>query len=149
MSQVSEYLAFYLGEKEYGIDVQNVQEIRSYEEPTRIPGAPAFVKGVINLRGMIVPIIDLRVKLGCAAEFSVLTAVIVLSIENRTIGAVVDSVSDVVALQPDQIKPVAECSPDEGSFVVSTATIGERTLLVMDINGLMSDPELALFPPEG
>lgn len=148
--QPGEYLTFKLGEEEYALDILRVQEIRSYVEPTRIPRAPAFLKGVVNLRGVIVPIIDLRVRLGCVADFNAFTVVIVLNIKGRIIGAVVDSVSDVVELRQEQIKPVGKYhSSDNGNFVVSTATVGERTLLVMDINGLMSSPELELFPPEG
>jgi purine-binding chemotaxis protein CheW len=86
-----------------------VQEIRSYEAPTRIANAPAFVKGVVNLRGVIVPIVDMRLKLGCdTAEYREFTAVIVLNVRGRVIGAVVDSVSDVMALGADQIKAAHE-----------------------------------------
>lgn len=148
MTEVSEHLVFLIGGEEYGIDIQRVQEIRSYEQPTRIPRAPAFLKGVINLRGVIVPIIDLRLKLGCPDDVNPFTAVIVLNIKERIVGAVADSVSDVVGLREEQIKPVDEYPSDKGNFVVGTAIMGERMLLVMDINGLMSSPELELFPPE-
>ena len=101
-----EFLTFRLGEEEYGIDILRVQEIRSYEQPTRIANAPAFIKGVVNLRGVIVPIVDLRMKLGCAsAEYNTFTVVIVLNVKGRVVGAVVDSVSDVLELSRDTIKP--------------------------------------------
>ena len=94
-----EYLTFRLGAEEYGIDILRVQEIRSYEAPTRIANAPAFLKGVVNLRGVIVPIVDLRLKLGCdSAEYNHFTVVIVLNVRGRVVGAVVDSVSDVLEL---------------------------------------------------
>ena len=94
-----EFLTFRLGEEEYGIDILRVQEIRSYEQPTRIANAPAFIKGVVNLRGVIVPIVDLRLKLGCdTAEYNSFTVVIVLNVKGRVVGAVVDSVSDVLEL---------------------------------------------------
>ena len=94
-----EYLTFRLGGEEYGIDILRVQEIRSYEPPTRIANAPSFIKGVVNLRGVIVPIIDLRVKLGCETiEYNAFTVVVVLNVKGRVVGAVVDSVSDVLAL---------------------------------------------------
>src|SRR6185295_9775141 len=100
-----EYLTFRLGGEEYGIDILRVQEIRSYEQPTRIANSPAFLKGVVNLRGVIVPIIDLRVKLNCnTADFNAFTVVIVLNIMGRVVGAVVDSVSDVLELSVDQVK---------------------------------------------
>jgi purine-binding chemotaxis protein CheW len=92
-----EFLTFRLGGEEYGIDILRVQEIRSYEQPTRIANAPHFIKGVVNLRGVIVPIIDLRLKLGCdTAEYNAFTVVIVLNVKGRVVGAVVDSVSDVL-----------------------------------------------------
>src|SRR5262245_53933128 len=101
-----EFLTFRLGAEEYGIDILRVQEIRSYEAPTRIANAPAFIKGVVNLRGVIVPIVDLRLKLGCeSAEYNHFTVVIVLNVRGRVVGAVVDSVSDVLELNGEQIRP--------------------------------------------
>src|SRR5471032_3059549 len=107
----AEYLAFTLGQEEYGIDIQKVSEIRSYEQPTRIANAPAFIKGVVNLRGVIVPIVDLRLKLSCeTVEYNSFTVVIVLNVKGRVVGAVVDSVSDVLALDSESIKPAPEMS---------------------------------------
>ena len=104
-AQGGEFLTFRLGAEEYGIDILRVQEIRSYEQPTRIANAPAFIKGVVNLRGVIVPIIDLRLKLNCdTAEYNTFTVVVVLNVRGRVVGAVVDSVSDVLALTPAQIR---------------------------------------------
>jgi purine-binding chemotaxis protein CheW len=101
-----EFLTFRLGAEEYGIDILRVQEIRSYEQPTRIANSPDFIKGVVNLRGVIVPIIDLRLKLGCdTAEYNTFTVVVVLNVRGRVVGAVVDSVSDVLELGKDHIKP--------------------------------------------
>ena len=89
-SPKGEYLTFRLGAEEYGIDILRVQEIRSFEPPTRIANAPAFLKGVVNLRGVIVPIVDLRLKLGCdSAEYNHFTVVIVLNVRGRVVGAVV------------------------------------------------------------
>src|SRR5690554_8162171 len=102
-SRVREFLAFKLGNEEYGIDILRVQEIRSYEEPTRIANAPSFIKGVVNLRGVIVPVVDLRIKLNCSSvAYDNFTVVIVLNVHGRVVGAVVDSVSDVLALKPEQ-----------------------------------------------
>ena len=110
-SQCGEFLTFRLGAEEYGIDILRVQEIRSYEQPTRIANAPSFIKGVVNLRGVIVPIVDLRMKLGCdSAEYNTFTVVIVLNVKGRVVGAVVDSVSDVLELSRDSIKPAPEMS---------------------------------------
>src|SRR6185295_9052240 len=105
-ARAGEYLTFRLGGEEYGIDILRVQEIRSYEQPTRIANAPGYLKGVVNLRGVIVPIIDLRVRLGCAqAEYNHFTVVIVLNVKGRVVGAVVDSVSDVLELPAEAIRP--------------------------------------------
>src|SRR5437868_12005217 len=103
-----EFLTFRLGEEEYGIDILKVQEIRSYEQPTRIANAPAFIKGVVNLRGVIVPIVDLRLKLGCESNYNSFTVVIVLNVKGRVVGAVVDSVSDVLELPSEAVRPVPE-----------------------------------------
>lgn len=143
-----EYLTFRLGSEEYGIDILKVQEIRSYEQPTRIANAPEFIKGVVNLRGVIVPIVDLRLKLGCAsAEYNSFTVVIVLNVRNRVVGAVVDSVSDVLELNKDAIRPAPElnASAVDTSFITGIGSVGERMLILMDIEGLMSSADMGLM----
>jgi purine-binding chemotaxis protein CheW len=141
-----EYLSFRLGAEEYGIDILKVQEIRSYEAPTRIANAPAFLKGVVNLRGVIVPVVDLRVKFGCEAEVNSVTAVIVLSVKGRVIGTVVDAVSDVMELPADAIRPAPEMNTlVDTSYITGIATVGERMLILMDIESLMSSAELGLI----
>ena len=141
-----EFLTFRLGGEEYGIDILKVQEIRSYEPPTRIANAPAFIKGVVNLRGVIVPIVDLRLRLGCeSAEYSALTVVIVLNVKGRVVGAVVDSVSDVLELAKDTIRPAPEmASAVDASFITGIGSVGERMLILMDIEGLMASQEMGL-----
>jgi purine-binding chemotaxis protein CheW len=142
-----EFLTFRLGAEEYGIDILKVQEIRSYEQPTRIANAPAFIKGVVNLRGVIVPIVDLRLKLSCeTAEYNSFTVVIVLNVKGRVVGAVVDSVSDVLALDSDAIKPAPEMSSaiDTG-FITGIGSVAERMLILMDIEGLMASEEMGLI----
>ena len=142
-----EFLTFCLGGEEYGIDILKVQEIRSYEPPTRIANAPGFIKGVVNLRGVIVPIVDLRLRLGCeTAEYSALTVVIVLNVKGRVVGAVVDSVSDVLELGKDAIKPAPEmASAVDASFITGIGSVGERMLILMDIEGLMASEEMGLI----
>ena len=142
-----EYLTFRLGAEEYGIDILRVQEIRSYEQPTRIANAPAFLKGVVNLRGVIVPIVDLRIKLGCdTAEYNSFTVMIVLNVKGRVVGAVVDSVSDVLALDAQTIKPAPEMnSAVDTSFITGIGSVGERMLILMDIEGLMASEEMGLI----
>jgi purine-binding chemotaxis protein CheW len=141
-----EFLTFRLGAEEYGIDILRVQEIRSYEQPTRIANTPEFLRGVVNLRGVIVPIVDLRLKLGCPAEFNAFTVVIVLNVRGRVIGAVVDSVSDVCELGGDAIKPApAMNSMVDMSFITGIANVGERMLILMDIEALMSASDMGLI----
>src|ERR671926_1150366 len=141
-----EFLTFRLGAEEYGIDILKVQEIRSYEQPTRIANAPAFVKGVVNLRGVIVPIVDLRVKLACdTVEYNSFTVVIVLNVKGRVVGAVVDSVSDVLELAGDAIKaaPEMHTAVDTG-FITGIGSINERMLILMDIEALMTSEDMGL-----
>ncbi len=143
----TELLTFCLGAEEYGIDILRVQEIRSYEEPTRIAHAPAFIKGVVNLRGVIVPVVDLRLKLGCQqVEYNAFTVVIVLNLRGRVIGAVVDSVSDVLHIPPEHIKPAPELNAMvDTSFITGIASVGERLLILMNIEALMSSADMGLI----
>lgn len=142
-----EYLTFRLGAEEYGIDILRVQEIRSYEQPTRIANAPAFLKGVVNLRGVIVPIVDLRLKLGCeTAEYNHFTVVIVLNVRGRVVGAVVDSVSDVLELNGEQIRPApATNATIDTSYITGIGSVAERMLILMDIEALMSSADMGLM----
>jgi purine-binding chemotaxis protein CheW len=142
-----EFLTFRLGAEEYGIDILKVQEIRSYEPPTRIANAPPFIKGVVNLRGVIVPIVDLRLKLSCeTAEYNSFTVVIVLNVKGRVVGAVVDSVSDVLQLGGDAIRPApATNACIDTSYIIGIASVGERMLILMDIEGLMASEEMGLI----
>ncbi len=146
-----EFLTFRLGAEEYGIDILKVQEIRSYEQPTRIANAPAFIKGVVNLRGVIVPIVDLRIKLNCeSAEYTDLTVVIVLNVKGRVVGTVVDSVSDVLQLTQDAIKPAPDLSSSvDSSFITGIGCVKsgdeQRMLILMDIEALMSSEEMGLI----
>ena len=146
-----EYLSFKLGAEEYGIDILKVQEIRGYENPTRIANAPAFIKGVVNLRGVIVPIVDMRVRFGLeSVDYNAFTVTIVLSILGRTVGMVVDSVSDVLELQPGQIKPAPEFNGAiEASYITGLGTVKtgdtERMLILMDIERLMSGSDIGLM----
>jgi purine-binding chemotaxis protein CheW len=142
-----EFLTFRLGSEEYGIDILRVQEIRSYEQPTRIANTPEFLRGVVNLRGVIVPIVDLRLKLSCqSADFNAFTVVIVLNVKGRVIGAVVDSVSDVCELGGDSIKPAPTMNSHvDMSFITGIANVGERMLILMDIEALMSASDMGLI----
>ena len=145
-----EYLTFRLDQEEYGIDILKVQEIRGYERPTRIANAPAFIKGVVNLRGTIVPIVDMRLKFNCAkAEYNALTVVIILNLRNRIVGIVVDSVSDVLELAADNRKAAPDIdSVIDSSAVVGLGSVGERMLILLDIEKLMSGLDMGLVTGE-
>ncbi|MFZ6686119.1 chemotaxis protein CheW [Undibacterium sp. SXout11W] len=141
-----EFLAFTLGNEEYGIHILKVQEIRGYEAVTRIANAPEFLKGVINLRGIIVPVVDMRIKFNLGSPtYDQFTVVIILNIEGRIVGMVVDSVSDVTTLLPEQVRP----SPEMGTtfnteFLIGLGTLEDRMLILVDIDKLMSSPEMGL-----
>ena len=143
----SEFLTFRLGAEEYGIDILKVQEIRSYEAPTRIANAPSFIKGVVNLRGVIVPIVDLRLNLSCeTADYNDFTVVIVLNVRGRVVGAVVDSVSDVLELNQDSIRPAPDmASAVDTTFITGISNVNERMLILMDIEALMASADMGLF----
>ena len=134
-----EYLSFQLGGEQYGIDILKVQEIRGYEAPTRIANAPPFILGVLNLRGVIVPIVDMRIKLRMErADYDSHTVTIVLNVADRVIGLVVDAVQDVVALKAEAIKPAPEFSSTLASqHLIGIATLEQaesaRMLILMDI----------------
>jgi purine-binding chemotaxis protein CheW len=141
-----QFLTFRIGGEEYGMDILKVQEIRSYEAPTRVAHAPSFVKGVVNLRGVIVPIMDMRIKLGCEAQYNAFTVVIVMNIGNRTVGMAVDSVSDVLELEADQIRQAPEIAAAiDSRHVTGLGKIGERILILLDIAGMVSSPEFGLM----
>jgi purine-binding chemotaxis protein CheW len=150
-----EVLAFKLGAEEYGIDILKVQEIRGYEPPTRIANAPAFMKGVVNLRGVIVPIVDMRVHLALDdVKVDAFTVVIILNVAGRTVGIVVDSVSDVLELQPAQIKPAPEFNGNIATTHITglgTVKSGdhERMLILLDIEALLRSPEMGLVDQPG
>jgi len=146
-----EYLSFRLGQEEYGIDILKVQEIRGYEAPTRIAHAPAFIKGVINLRGTIVPIVDMRLRFACAqAEYSSLTVVIILNLRDRVVGIVVDSVSDVLELAPEQLRVAPELDTGmDAQCIRGLGSVGDRMLILLDIERLMSSMDMGLAAAEG
>lgn len=146
-AEALEYLAFRLGNEEYGIDIQQVQELRSYEAVTHIANAPDFIKGVVNLRGTIVPIIDMRIKFKLGMpNYDQFTVVIILNITQRIMGMVVDSVSDVITLNAEQIKPPPELSTALGAdYLLGLGTIEQRMLILVNIEKLMCGTEIGLI----
>ncbi|MBB2486635.1 chemotaxis protein CheW [Mitsuaria sp. WAJ17] len=141
-----QFLTFRIGAEEYGIDILKVQEIRSYEAPTRIAHSPSFVKGVVNLRGVIVPIVDMRIRLGCEAETNAFTVVIVLNVVGRVVGMVVDSVSDVLEMTRSAIRTAPEVGASiDTRFVTGLGTINERMLILLDIEAMIASPDFGLM----
>ncbi|MCX7139617.1 MAG: chemotaxis protein CheW [Proteobacteria bacterium] len=147
--QANEFLAFTLGSEEYGVDILKVQEIRSYEEPTAIANAPAFIKGVVNLRGVIVPIVDMRIKFSLgSSNYNQFTVVIILNVARRVVGMVVDSVSDVLELSSAQIHAAPEFGASlEAEYITGLGTVDRRMLILMDIEKLMLSADMALSDP--
>lgn len=142
-----EFLVFTLGHEEYGIDILKVQEIRGYDQVTRIANTPAFIKGVTNLRGVIVPIIDLRIKFAQPdVDYNDNTVVIVLNLQQRVVGIVVDGVSDVLSLTTDQIRPSPEFAVTMSTeYLTGLGALGERMLILVDIEKLLNSEEMALM----
>jgi len=143
----SEFLTFRLGTESYGIEILKVQEIRGYETPTSIANAPAFIKGVINLRGVIVPILDLRVKFQLPqTKYDEFTVVIILNVASRVVGVVVDSVSDVLSLSDEAIRPTPEFASAtfDTKYITGLATVDDTMLILLDIEKLLTGADMAL-----
>jgi purine-binding chemotaxis protein CheW len=142
----AEFLAFTLGSEEYGVGIRKVQELRGYDPVTRIANTPQYIKGVVNLRGIIVPIIDMRIKFKLGdPTYDQFTVVIILNVHQRVIGMVVDSVSDVITLSADQIKSAPQMgSAIETDYLIGLGTVEERMLILVDIDKLMSSSEFGL-----
>jgi purine-binding chemotaxis protein CheW len=140
-----EFLSFTLGEEHYGVDILKVQEIRGYDAVTRLPDAPDYIKGVINLRGTIVPVIDLRLKLRLKeARYDAFTVMIVLNVDDRVVGIVVDSVSDVIPLSQEQIRPTPEFGANvDTRFISGIGTVEDRMLILLDIETLIDSADLS------
>jgi purine-binding chemotaxis protein CheW len=143
----SELLTFTLGNEEYGIDILKVQEIRGYEAVTTIAHAPEFIKGVINLRGIIVPIVDMRIKFNLGkVSYDETTVVIVLNFANRVVGMVVDGVSDVITLKADQVKPAPEFGASlDTKYLMGLGTVDDRMIILVDIERLMTSRDMELI----
>ncbi len=141
-----EFLTFTLGAEEYGMDILKVQEIRGYDAVTAIANTPPFIKGVINLRGIIVPIVDLRIKFNLGKiDYDQFTVVIILNLGTRVVGVVVDSVSDVLTLTHEQIKAAPALSTGlDTRYIIGLGTVEERMLILVDIEKLMTSRDMEL-----
>lgn len=141
-----QYLTFSLGIEQYAVDILSVEEIRSWEQPTHIPNAPSFVKGVINMRGVIVPIIDLRIRFDIGeAKYCKTTVVIVLKAQHenqyRTMGFVVDAVSDVLNAEEDDIKTTPAFGGSLAPhYIIGLVNVGENIVTLLDVTALQTIP---------
>jgi len=142
-----EYLTFVLADESYGIDILKVQEIRGYDAVTKIANTPEFIKGVVNLRGLIVPIVDLRIKFGLGnVEYNEFTVVIILNLGTRIVGIVVDGVSDVMNLRGNQVRTVPDIvSSIDTKYITGLATVEDKMFILVDIEQLMTSQEMALM----
>jgi purine-binding chemotaxis protein CheW len=143
----SEFLTFRLAAESYGIEILKVQEIRGYETPTAIANAPAFIKGVINLRGVIVPILDLRIKFKLGqVSYDEFTVAIILNIAGRVVGVVVDAVSDVLTLSSEAIRPTPEFASAtfDTKYITGLGTVDDQMIILLDIEKLMTGADMAL-----
>lgn len=142
-----EFLVFTFGDEEYGIDILKVQEIRGYDQVTRIANTPAFIKGVTNLRGVIVLIVDLRIKFSQVdVDYNDNTVVIVLNFGQRVVGIVVDGVLDVLLLTAEQIRLALEFAVTLlTEYFTGLGALGDRMLILVNIEKLLNSEEMALL----
>jgi purine-binding chemotaxis protein CheW len=140
----SQYLTFCLGEEEYGVEILKVQEIKGYSAITPIPNTPRFLKGVMNLRGTIVPVVDLRAKFAMAeVEYNQFTVIIVLTVGTKVVGLVVDAVSDVLNIPKTDIQPTPDFGGQvDAEFIEGLAKAGEKLVVLLDIDKVLGDEEL-------
>ena len=138
-----QYLTFSLGTEEYAVDILKVQEIRGFSPITPVPNMPAFVKGVMNLRGTVVPVVDLRTKLTMReVEPTPFTVIIMVRIGTRTIGLLVDAVSDVLSISDAAV----DAPPDfravrEADLIKGTARVGDKLIVLLDIDLMLAENE--------
>lgn len=143
-SSKNEFLSFQLGKEDFCLEILKVQEIRGYGNITAIANTPDYIKGVIHLRGEIVPILDLRIRLNFTqVEYNELTVVIILNLAGHHLGIVVDGVSDVIALNIDQISDLPEMlSSINTKYITGVVTIDTHTMILLDIENLLNRDEL-------
>lgn len=145
-SATNEFLIITLGKEEYGIEILKVQEIRSYDAVTRIDNATEFLKGVINLRGTVVPVVDMRIKLNLSnAEYNQFTVMIILKLTGRVVAIVADSATDVITLTPEQIRPAPDFSSNfNAKYILGLGAVDQRMLILLNIEQLMTGNGMAL-----
>lgn len=141
-SSAIELLSFRVGGQDYSVDIMSVREIRGSAKATSLPHAPAFVKGVINLRGTVLPIIDLAARLGIeTSQDAERNVIIVVDLGSRTAGLMVDAVSDILAIPSEEMQPPPELAADDAQTYVSALTIVDgRMIRILDLHAVMPPP---------
>lgn len=136
----SQYLTFSLGREEYGVDILKVQEIKGYSAITPIPNTPPYVKGVMNLRGTIIPVVDLRSKLGmAAAEYTPFTVIVVVKVGSKTMGLVVDAVSDVLSIPGTSLQPTPDFGAQvDAAFISGLSRAGDKLVVLLDLDRVLA-----------
>lgn len=143
----TQYLTVNLADEEYGVDILAVREIRGWTPVTRIPQAPSYVLGVLNLRGAIVPVLDLRLRFGLVREeYTATTVTVIVTVAGRNFGVVVDAVSDVVDVEAAAVRPV----PDMGTavdteYLKGLTSVGERMVLLLDVDRLLQPQDAQML----
>ena len=142
-----QFLTFALGQEEYGVEILKIQEIKGFSAVTPLPNAPAYVKGVLNLRGTIVPIVDLRQKFGMPEEaYTKFTVIVVVQVQEKTLGFVVDAVSDVLTVRGDAIQPTPDLHGQlDTTFLTGLAPTGEqgeKLVILLDIDKIFGEEEM-------
>ncbi|PKK90962.1 MAG: chemotaxis protein CheW [Candidatus Wallbacteria bacterium HGW-Wallbacteria-1] len=147
-----QFVGFRLGREEFGINIIQVQEIIRLQEITRIPGSPDFVRGIINLRGRVIPVVDLKSRFGVSddEEQGLSPRIIITEVSGRRFGIIVDHVSEVIKILPDRI----ECAPDltlsiDSTYIMGVAKLDERLLILVDLEKMFSPEELELMKTQG
>jgi purine-binding chemotaxis protein CheW len=144
-ADIEQYLTFTLGDEHYGIEILKVQEIKGHSGITPIPNTPPYLKGIMNLRGTVIPVVDLRTRFSLdAQEYTKFTVIIVVTVGQKIVGLVVDAVSDVLDIPHAQVRP----APDLGArtdtrFISGLANVGEKLVVLLDIERLLSENDMA------
>jgi purine-binding chemotaxis protein CheW len=146
----SQYLTFTLDEEEYGVEILKVQEIKGYSAVTPIPSTPSYIKGVMNLRGTIIPVVDLRTKLAMReAAYNQFTVIIVVNVGDRVMGIIVDAVSDVMNISRTDIQATPDFGPQvDARFINGMAKASEKLVMLLDIDRVLGAAELGELPGE-
>jgi purine-binding chemotaxis protein CheW len=145
-NELNQYVTFSLGPVEYGIQILKVQEFKGYVPLTPIPNMPAYVRGVMNLRGVIIPVFDLRLRFGLEAVVDQLSVIVVAVVDQRTVGLVVDAVSDVIDIMPEDIQDMTDPAQASASHVRGMAKASDKLIVLLNLESLLeTDSFAALF----